>query len=80
MKGIEPNQGTGDVFFRAVVPNEITYQYPVDDPLYAAHRKVYDVLKGTNKTRYAPDYPLKVVSCVQQVSGAPDHWTNCLHY
>lgn len=64
LEGIEAEQGTGDIFFKPVVPYNIRYHRPVDDPLYSAHRK----LREFNRTMYAPDYPIKVVGCLQQVS------------
>ena len=68
MDGIEAKEGSGDIFFKPVVPNRIQYVNPVDDPLYSAHKVVYDVLRGKNITTYAPDYPIRLVSCLQQVS------------
>jgi hypothetical protein len=50
--------------------NSVTYNHPVDDPLYAAHKVVrqFDDTQSRNYTRYMADDPFKVVSCVQQVS------------
>jgi hypothetical protein len=68
MKGIEVKQGTGDIFFKPIAPGQTLYINPINDPLYAAHRVIHDVLRGTNVTWYAPDYPIRVVGCTQQVS------------
>jgi len=68
MKGIEVKQGTGDIFFKPVTPGSILYQKPIDDSLYAAHRAMRDMLRGKNHNLYAPDYPIRVVGCTQQVS------------
>jgi hypothetical protein len=70
--GIEVKKGTGDIFWKPVMPNSVTYNNPVNDPLYSAHRpvQIYDDTQGRNYTRYMPDHPIKGVSCLQQVSVA----------
>jgi hypothetical protein len=69
--GLEVQNGTGDIFWKPVMPNAIFYANLVDDPLYSAHRKV-QTYQG-NATRYLPDYPLKGVGCLQQVCSLPRH-------
>jgi hypothetical protein len=68
--GIEVKKGTGDIFWKPVMSNTVAYNHPVDDPLYAAHKKVliYDDTQSVNNTRYTADDPIKGVSCLQQVS------------
>jgi hypothetical protein len=69
MDGINIPKGTGDMFWKPVMPNGVAFAQPVDDPLYAAHRPttIYDDTMSQNYTRYLPDHPIKGVSCVQQV-------------
>jgi hypothetical protein len=67
-KGIEVKNGTGDIFFKPVMPNSMLFINPVDDPLYASHTKVTSSRRGQNETRYGADSPIRLVTCVQQVS------------
>lgn len=73
MAGIETDPGTADIFFKAVVPYATTFHEPVNDALYSAHREIHDVIRGQNVTRYDPDYPIKLVTCLQQVSDLFSH-------
>lgn len=41
--GLEVQNGTGDVFWKPVMSNAVSYENPVDDPLYSAHRKARTV-------------------------------------
>jgi hypothetical protein len=73
---IREGLGDGDIFFKPVMSNSVEYNHPVDDPLYAAHKKV-TVREGLkNVTRYMADIPMKAVGCVQQVMIVPleDHF------
>jgi hypothetical protein len=64
---IREGLGDGDIFFKPVMSNSVVYNHPVDDPLYAAHKKI-TVREGLgNVTRYMADVPMKAVGCIQQV-------------
>lgn len=58
-----------DLVLKLVVKNRVTYDIPVNDPLFAAHKEftTFDETDGANVTFYFSDFPASVVGCVQQV-------------
>lgn len=63
-------RGDADISLIAVWLNNVKFEQPVDDPLFAAHHpKTYIVGGGyPNYTRYKTDFAAGVIGCAQQVS------------
>lgn len=71
--GIDPipemRRTDADIALAAVWLNDVTYEKPVDDPLFSAH-KVWIYTPGggyPNETKYKSDFAAGVVGCAQQV-------------
>jgi len=65
--GMDRN-GTADLTQLIFMPNAITYERPVNDPLFSAHKTmIKSTLSGVNFTYYAPDDPFLVMGCEVQV-------------
>ena len=66
----ELESNDSDLFLGFVVPHGVSYNNPVDDPLFSAHRIMTDVASGINLTRtfYVSDEPVTVFGCQNQVS------------
>lgn len=58
------------MWLQVIKKNRILYQAEVDDPLFAAHRKVefLDASTEENTTVYISDMPASVLGCSSQVS------------
>lgn len=62
-------QTHGDLNINIIWTNSPYLQYPVDDPIYSAHKKrVYTAeFSGLNRTTYTADLPAGVAGCIEQV-------------
>lgn len=66
---LEMRRTDADIALAAVWLNDVTYEKPVDDPLFSAH-KVWIYTPGggyPNETKYKSDFAAGVVGCAQQV-------------
>ena len=59
----EMTREDADVSLIFVIGNSISYLNPVDDPLFAAHRRSL----SDDQTIYLPDYPAGALGCTEQV-------------
>ncbi|KAF2840790.1 hypothetical protein M501DRAFT_909713, partial [Patellaria atrata CBS 101060] len=61
-----------DIFLFFLSANSVTYQAPVDDPIFSAHQPVeFELTDGSNHTYYIADSPATVIGCTQQVGSIP---------
>jgi hypothetical protein len=54
-----------------IAKNEMRYRQPINDPIFAAHRRadtVSDQQRGGNITYYKSDFPISALGCTLQVS------------
>lgn len=66
----EMRRDDADLVLKLVAKNRITYDNPVNDPIFSAHTKftTVDETDGSNVTLYYSDFPASVIGCTQQVS------------
>lgn len=66
----EMRNPAGDTMFKTFMSMATSYNTPIDDPLFAAHKEMieYDDIQRKNFTIYHADYPMRAVGCLQQVS------------
>lgn len=57
-----------DVVLKLIRLNSKTFENPVNDPVFSAHREdITYMTDGSNRTIYAPDFPGSVMGCALQV-------------
>jgi hypothetical protein len=60
----------GDVFLKPLMSGALSFDSPIDDPLYSAHKEIESMnyFTGEPYKNYIADYPIKTVGCHHHVS------------
>jgi hypothetical protein len=58
-----------DTILSSTSMGAVTYDYPIDDPWFAAHKEttILDIANNQNRTMYTPDHVSTVIGCTEQV-------------
>ncbi|KAF2680250.1 hypothetical protein K458DRAFT_312414 [Lentithecium fluviatile CBS 122367] len=69
----EMQRDDADVAIIAVWLNDVSYEQPVEDPLFTAHRSFTYIVGGgyPNYTRFDPDFYAGAIGCAVQLTGSP---------